>query len=134
MWWVWKLGDEDTVKTIKPIEWGETADNSEVMGLIEFDTKHDTLKFRTSPDILDSKTSEKKSFTKPNIDKVKTDSSPTEHKLIVVLQKTPTNSALNNQTHCGPCTWSTRLEDVGKADAVIIDDDYVRSNEIPKRR
>jgi len=134
MWWVWRLGDEDKIKTIKPIEWGETADNSKIMGLIEFKRKADAPQVGTVPEMLTVKP-EKESYSENHtVNHFKTGTKSAQDKLIVILQKNDGNTAITNQTFCDTCTWSVRLEDVEIANAVVIEDDYVRSNKIPTRR
>ena len=140
LWWVWELGEEGTVKTIEPIEESNVADNNKVMGLIKFPRETGrSLQIAQAITIKNYKTNATTKKTvfqqQPNGNQRQNKAAWSQNKLVVILQKKPQSKEIAvDRTHCGTCTWSYRLNDVKNADAVVIEDSYMYSNKIPKRR
>ena len=139
-WWVWELSDEGTTKTIKPIEWGETADNNEVMGIIDFKPKK-RVEAPDSYENIERKSEllnhEKSGNTNNNLmrDEVSVRDVDAATKRIVILGKRALPyDYRHNQTLCGKCVLSYNIDDVFNADAVVIDQEYAQNQKIPQRR
>ena len=128
-WWVWKRANEGKIKTIEKVSW-EIANNNDVIQFFAGDNAQ--LKYNDL--VYQSNQSKKSDVFQAYMRSVR--SKKFIPKTIVVLgtKRDRIDPQIVENFGCKECVFSSKLDDVVDADAVVVGNGYCRTRPLPKRR